>query len=492
MSSAAISMTSYENAIQQLSMLIPELFTAPSSGGGAPIRRKFSLDQIGILAEALGNPHLRFPSVLIAGTNGKGSTASTLASIARVAGLRVGLYTSPHLERVNERIKFGGPESSRGPDSGPIGSALLDIPDETFGRLFFRVQDAAQELVRTGRLPTFPSYFELLTALAFLYFSEPVEGSGPVDLAILEVGMGGRLDATNLVSPILSVITDISLDHQEWLGDSIAAITREKAGILRRNGILVTLPQHPDANQALGEAAVELDVRGVSAAGYIPQLRGIVPDQPYELEVMGQTIHIDSPLHGAHQHRNLALAIAAAVELAQNPEMPRRFPITPAAIEQGIHATQWPGRLETIQIAGEPKFLLDVAHNPAGAWALRAALNAATPEPSSKSGAVPISQVLIFACLRDKPLREMTQILFSIFDHVVLAPIHSPRATDAADLAAAAEATGVPYTAAGTVEEAIEMAESHHPARIVISGSLYLVGEARTLLLKRKAMQGPA
>jgi dihydrofolate synthase / folylpolyglutamate synthase len=479
---AATSMTSYESAIQQLSALIPELFTAPSSGGGAPIRRKFSLDQIGILAAALGDPHLRFPSVLIAGTNGKGSTASTLASIAQAAGLRVGLYTSPHLERVNERIKFGGPES--------VG--LRDIPDETFGRLFFRVQDAAQELVRTACLPTFPSYFELLTALAFLYFAEPMEGSGPVDLAILEVGMGGRLDATNLVSPILSVITDISLDHQEWLGDSIAAITREKAGILRRNGILITLPQHPEANQALGEAAVELDVRGVSAAGYIPQLRGTVPDQPYALEVMGQTIQIDSPLHGAHQHRNLALAIAAAVELAQDPAMPRRFPITPAAIEQGIRVTQWPGRLETVRIAGEPEFLLDVAHNPAGAWALRAALNAATPEPSSKSGPVPISQVLIFACLRDKPLREMTQILFPIFDHVVLAPIHSPRATDAADLAAAAEATGVPYTTATTVEEAIELAESHHSARIVISGSLYLVGEARTLLLQRKAMQGPA
>jgi dihydrofolate synthase / folylpolyglutamate synthase len=484
--SCATPSTSYEDAIANLSSLIPELFTAPRTnqtdptGGSTPIRRKFSLDEIGALSTALGNPHQQFPSILIAGTNGKGSTASTLASIARAAGLRVGLYTSPHLERVNEPIRLGLP----GPGSTSPAAALAEIPDPDFARLYFRVHDTAQQLVHDSRLPSFPSYFELLTALAFGYFAE-----SKVDLAVLEVGMGGRLDATNLVHPILSIITDISLDHQEWLGSTIDLIAREKAGILRPNGILITLPQHPEANQALGEAATELNVRGVSATGYIPSLH-TSPTQPYELQVMGQTISIDSPLHGAHQHRNLALAIAAAVELAQH----HNFPITAASIAQGIHATQWPGRLESITIpasasapatqtkeaipASPLEFLLDVAHNPAGAWALRSALN--SPESP---------RCLIFACLRDKPLREMAQILFPIFDHVILAPIRSPRASEVADLLAAAQDTGVPSTSASTVEEAIAIAQSLHPARIVISGSVYLVGEARALLLNHKARQ---
>jgi dihydrofolate synthase/folylpolyglutamate synthase len=470
----------YEDAIENLSALIPELFSTPTQP-----RRKFSLAEIGTLSAALGNPHQKFPSVLIAGTNGKGSTASTLASIARAAGLRTGLYTSPHLDRVNERIKLNG----------------ADIPDQTFARLYFSVHETAVQLVQQGKLPAHPSYFELLTALAFLYFAEPEPGASPVDLAILEVGMGGRLDATNLVTPILSVITDISLDHQEWLGSTIDLIAREKAGILRPRGTLVTLPQHPEANQAIGEVATELDVRAISATQYMSQLN-TSPTEPYPLEIMGQQILIDSPLKGSHQHRNIALAIAAAVDLAQT----QHFPITPAAIEQGIKTTQWPGRFERIHFPSQPEFILDVAHNPAGAWALRSALNTPLPalqDTGIEAGAPPFSRtmrkgwetsnpdqiqgsphsVLIFACLRDKPLREMTQILFPLFDHVILAPIHSPRATEVADLLAAAEATGVPSTPVATVAEAIQKALQLNPARIVISGSVYLVGEARTMLL---------
>jgi len=446
---------SYIAAIDHLNALVPELFTAPGQR-----RRKFSLREIGLLCAALGNPQCRFPSVLIAGTNGKGSTAATLASIARAAGLRVGLYTSPHLYRMNERMRLGLP--------GPA-VALAEIPDDTFARLYFRTHDAAQQLVLSGQLPNLPSYFELLTALAFLYFAE-----SHVDLAVLEVGMGGRLDATNIVEPILSVITDISLDHQEWLGPTIDAIAREKAGILRTNGTLITLPQHPLANQAIGEVATELSVRGVNAAEFMP-IMGADPNQPYRLDLPGGEIVVDSPLHGAHQHRNLALAIAAAQELALN----HGFLITPPAIEQGIRATDWPGRLERLTLPNQPEFILDVAHNPAGAWALRAALSA--------SHAGTGTQTLIFACLRDKPLREMTQILFPLFDHVVLAPIHSPRATEIADLAAAAADTGVPSHSSATVAEALEISRSltpHHPSsRIVISGSVYLVGEARHLLL---------
>jgi dihydrofolate synthase / folylpolyglutamate synthase len=464
---------SYAAAIENLSALIPELFHT----AGAP-RRKFSLAEIAALCAALGDPQSQFPSVLIAGTNGKGSTASTLASIARESGLRVGLYTSPHLDRVNERIRLGHPGQR---------NHISEIPDDDFARLYFRVHDTAQQLVLEGKLPTFPSYFELLTALAFLYFAE-----SKVDLAILEVGMGGRLDATNIVHPFLSIITDISLDHQEWLGSTIDLIAREKAGILRPNGTLVTLPQHPEANQALGEVATELSVRGISAADYMPGI-GTNPAAPYAIEVLGQQILVDSPLKGAHQHRNIALAIAAAIELREA----RNLPITAETIQRGIATTSWPGRLEKLTLPNQPEFLLDVAHNPAGAWALRAALSANQPDREIDSAegirldaqSRPHGQCLIFACLRDKPLREMTQILFPIFDHVILAPIHSPRATEVADLQAAAEATGVPSTPSSTVEEALQLALQLNPARVVISGSVYLVGEARHLLLASRITQ---
>lgn len=437
---------SYAAAIDQLNALAPELHTAP----GRP-RRKFSLAEIGILLEAVGNPQGKFPSVLIAGTNGKGSTAATLASILTASGLRTGLYTSPHLERANERIRIGGAE----------------ISDEDFARVYFAVKDAAEQLVASEKLAQPPSFFETLTAMAFLYFAEQ-----HIDFAVLEVGLGGRLDATNVVDPLLSIITDISLDHTEWLGPTISAIAREKAGILRRNGTLVTLPQHPEANQALGEVATELNVRGVNAALYVPSI-GAPADQGYPIEVLGSTITVASPLCGAHQHRNVALAIAAAVELAQT----HGFPITAATIESGIRATKWPARLERISARGV-QWVLDVAHNPAGAWALRAGLRDVLDSAAAK--------VLVFSCLRDKPAAEMAQILFPLFDKVIFAPIHSPRATPMEELLHAAESTGTKAVAASSVEEALQAAAGVLGERenglVVVSGSVYLVGEVRALL----------
>ena len=457
---------SYAAALEQLNALAPELFSTP----GQP-RRKFSLDQVQKLLAAVGDPHKRFRSVLIAGTNGKGSTASTLASILTESGLRTGLYTSPHLERVNERIR--------------IGRTL--IGDDDFARNFFRVHDAAQKLMRDGKLPQSPSFFEYLTALAFSYF-----GDARVDIAVLEVGMGGRLDATNVVDPLLSIIADISLDHMEWLGSTIGLIAREKAGILRRNGTLVTLPQHPEASQVLGEVAEELGVRAVSATAYMPPI-GVGGAQPYPVEVMGEAVELASPLLGAHQHRNTALAVAAAVELRQQ----HGFPITPQAIAGGVRRTSWPGRLERVSRDGVD-WILDVAHNPAGAWSLRAGLRDIVGDhPSDKDPSLgtPVGEndalpgVLVFSCLRDKPALELGQILFPLFKQVIFAPIHSPRATPAEDLLAAAQATGTPAAVAGSVTEALELARGSatHPAKqsplIVISGSVYLVGEARSLLM---------
>ncbi len=437
---------SYVAAIDQLNAMVPELYAKP----GEP-RRKFSLEEVRTLLHALGDPQQSFQSVLIAGTNGKGSTAATLASILTEAGLRTGLYTSPHLERPNERVRVDRQE----------------IGDDSFARLYFRTHDAAQELILGGQLPQLPSYFEILTALAFLYFAEC-----KVDIAVLEVGMGGRLDATNTVEPLLSIVTDISLDHMEWLGSTISAITHEKAGILRRGGTMITQPQHPEANQVLGEVATELRVRAVSAVPYMPA--GAVSG-PYQVELLGTTITVDSPLAGAHQQRNIALAIAAAEELATK----HGFPVTPAAMEEGIRNTRWPGRLERIAKSGV-EWILDVAHNPAGAWALRAGLRAILEVRNPR--------VLIFSCLRDKPVAEMAQILFPLFDQVIVVPIHTARAAAVDDLLAAARATGTRAMTAQSVRDAIGMAHKRASVGVVvISGSVYLVGEARTLLLPWKS-----
>jgi dihydrofolate synthase/folylpolyglutamate synthase len=438
---------SYSAAVDQLNAMVPELY----SSHGQP-RRKFSLDEIRILLAALGNPHRRFPSVLIAGTNGKGSTAATLASILTASGLCAGLYTSPHLARANERIRLN----------------RVEIDDDAFAALYYRVHDAAEQLVLDGQLPQLPSYFEILTAQALLYFSDK-----RVEIAVLEVGMGGRLDATNIVDPLLSIITDISLDHTEWLGSTIAAIAREKAGILRRRGTMITLPQHPEAKQVLGEVAAELGVRRVNAASLLPPA-AVNTDSSYCVQALGATIRVDSPLSGAHQHRNVALAIAAAAELAGK----HGFPITPRAIAEGIRKTIWPARLERIERDGQ-QWVLDVAHNPAGVWALRAGLNQALTGPSEAGK----RHVLIFSCLRDKPIAEMAQILFPLFDLVIIPPIHTSRAAALADLLAAAAATGTEAVGVDSVGQALQLAKQRAEGGLtVISGSVFLVGEARTLL----------
>ncbi len=242
----------YKEALQTLAALGPELRTGAALADGTP-PRKFTLDHIRTLLYALGDPQLRFRSVLIAGTNGKGSTAATLASILNAAGLRTGLYTSPHLLRVNERMRASAD------------GTLAEISDEDFGRLFGQVYQQASELVGRALLPHTPSFFELLTAVGLLFCAEQ-----HVELAVLEVGLGGRLDATNVVEPIVSVITDIGIDHTEFLGNTISEIATEKAGILRQNGVLVTLSQHPEANAAIGERAMALNVRGVDASRCLP------------------------------------------------------------------------------------------------------------------------------------------------------------------------------------------------------------------------------
>lgn len=456
----------YDEALARLAALGPEM-----SAKGAP--RKFTLDHIRALLSALGEPQKTFPSVLIAGTNGKGSTAATLASIAQAAGIRTGLYTSPHLLRVNERIRVAG----------------VDVTDQDFADALSQVDEAARELVADGTLPHEPSFFEWMTATAFVYFA-----AQNVELAVLEVGLGGRLDATNSVEPIVSVITDIAMDHMEYLGNTLPEIAREKAGILREDGVLVTLSQHPLANQSIGDVAMALGVRGVDAARFLPPVQrepmassDLVPRNRYPLSIEGEVMEIDSPLPGQHQQRNLALAIATAVELRTN----HGFTIPNEAIAEGIRTTAWPGRLELIRSAQGAPVLFDVAHNPAGAWTLRAAL-AQLPEERPRT--------LIFSCLRDKQVNELAQVLFPLFDstssdptrahdHIVLAPIQNPRAATVEELLEAAKELDIPAHAAPHLPAALAQARAVTPADgiIVATGSVFLVGELRSLALEQVA-----
>jgi dihydrofolate synthase/folylpolyglutamate synthase len=455
----------YTEAVDRLQALGAELHTAPGH-----LRRKFELAQMRALMAALGDPQQQFRSVLIAGTNGKGSTASTLASILAASGLRTGLYTSPHLVRVNERIRI----LTRTPETAHDISDIL-IPDDDFSQHLEAVIHAAERLVSEGRLPGPPSFFETLTAMAFLHFSGLQEKCAvKVDIAVLEVGLGGRLDATNIVEPILSIITDISLDHMEWLGNTIAEIAREKAGILRPNGVLVTLPQHPEANQAIGEAAMALNVRGVNATAAMPYDTHTVTNtrNRYPLDVAidgkahGRHIEVDSPLAGQHQQRNIALAITAALELSNI----YCYDIDDESIAAGIRQTHWPARLEKLTRNGR-FILLDVGHNPAGAWTLRAAFAAEKQPPRS----------LIFGCLDDKPVEELAQILFPLFDRVLLVPVPSPRAASGGRLLAAAQSVGATATLQPNLATALQSLTAGEDA--VITGSVYLVGEARGLLI---------
>jgi len=454
-------MADYETAVAQMYALGHELAQAPL--------HKFDLAHMRVLLAALGHPENRFPTVLVAGTNGKGSTAATLASILQASGLKTGLYTSPHLVRINERIRINGK---------PIG-------DDDFAMLHDVVDRTAERLVGEGDLPWHPSFFEMLTAICFEYFAR----SRP-DLVVLEVGMGGRLDATNVVEPRLSIITDIALDHQKYLGETVGEIAREKAGIIRPGGIVVTLPQLPEANDAIGNTILDVGARAVNAVPYVPPVspgssQYLIPStqetassgarQRYSLAVLGKEIVVDSPLVGRHQLRNLALAIAAAEELHNQGTVH----ITPQTIAQGVRETHWPGRFQVVPAVGDnPEYVLDVAHNPAGAWALRSTLSAAYQNNREI--------IMVFGVMRDKAVQEITEILFPIAEHVIVTRANNPRSASPDEIrqAAARVAAGVDIDEAEDVASALERARKVAGAGglVVVTGSIYVVGEAMRML----------
>ncbi len=448
----------YESAVNNLLALGHELAS----------NRKFDLAHMRRLAEALGNPQRKLQSVLIAGTNGKGSTAATLASIVQTAGYRTGLYTSPHLLRVNERIQIN----------------QEPISDAEFAVIYDRVEGCAHELVERGELPWHPSFFEMLTAMAFEYFA-----SAGVELAVLEVGLGGRLDATNIVDPLISVITDIDFDHQNFLGNTLPEIAHEKAGILRPKGTVVLLPQHPIVNETLGKEILTRDAHAVSSVKHMPSMtpvaenglssKAAVGHNRFTLAVMGKEIKVDFPLAGRHQLRNLALAVTTAEELNTF-----GFHIGAEDIERGIRSTRWPARFQVIPPEdGFPEVVLDVAHNPAGAWALRSALSTFYEDR-------PLT--FIFGAMRDKAITEIADILFPLADRVIATQADNPRAASPQEIAELGAHAQTDILRAKSVLEALERARMLAGSKgvIVITGSIYIVGEALGVLARKPARQG--
>jgi dihydrofolate synthase/folylpolyglutamate synthase len=433
----------YEESVRTLLSLGREL----ASPQHAHVQ-KFGLENVSTLAAALGNPHRAAPCVHIAGTNGKGSTAAMLDSILRTSGLRTGLYTSPHLVRINERIRICG----------------KDISDREFAAAWTRVQATIEALLAAGKLAAHPTYFESITALAFVEFA-----SRGVDFAVYETGLGGRLDATNIVQPEVAVITSIDFDHEDYLGHSLEEIAGEKAGIIKSGSPVVSSAARPEARaviarqcQKMNVRLVEIDeawrVEDVTSNGGCYRAKSVSV-------VSGKSVAIEPPLPGRFQIRNALAAATTAQLLAE-----RGFPISDEAIERGIRSVNWPGRLE--RFMNRPAVYVDGTHNPAGARELLKFWEENFPGRRI---------LLVYGAMRDKAVDEIAGLLFPRADLVVLTEPRQPRAISAPLLAEmtahlARNSTIVPDPVAA-LERAIELAEPEDA--VFATGSLYLVGDLR-------------
>lgn len=391
------------------------------------------------LLAALGHPQSRFLAVHVAGTNGKGSTCAILERVLRELGLTTGLYTSPHLVRVNERIRIGGAE----------------IDDETLHALLDRIQAVESSL---SRLPTF---FEILTAAAFLAFAD-----AGVQIAVLETGMGGRLDATNVVTPLLSVITRIDFDHMEFLGDTLPKIAAEKAGIIKPNRPLILAPQHDDALPVLLQTAARLGAPVTPAAEHVSLSRRTV-------SIAGQTLHVETPvttygkltlpLHGRFQLDALATALAALEELCT--QLQTELP--PALLRRALADLTWPARCQVL--SPSPPLLLDVAHNPSGAQALCDTLRELFGKKARGR--------FIIAHMRDKDAEAFLRTLAPLAAELLCVPLDTPRALPPEDLARLATRLHLSARAL-TLPEARRLAAAGPAphAFTCIAGSVYLAG----------------
>jgi dihydrofolate synthase/folylpolyglutamate synthase len=402
---------------------------------------KFGLERIRAVLAALGNPQDGLTIVHVAGTNGKGSTCAMIEAGFRAAGLRTGLYTSPHLAEPTERIRVDG----------------RAVSAERFAEAFNRVHAVVEELLAREAIDLHTTYFETVTAMAFVIFAE--EG---VERVVLEVGLGGRLDATNVVRPMLAVITAIDFDHEAYLGRGIESITAEKAGILKPGVPAVFARQRPEAAAVLDRRAAELGIAVTRAAE--SGARGLSLDaRGSRFELDGATpLAIRCPLAGEHQVDN---AITAALAL-------RACGVDARAIETGIAAAVWPGRLEYVR--ERPATILDGAHNPAAARALAAYITRFYPTARLR---------LIFGIMRDKAAAEIAGILFPLTWQVIVTAPQQSRSLAPESLRAVIDHPNLHF--APRLEDALRLVEDSSPDDVIfITGSLFLVAEARALLVR--------
>lgn len=410
---------------------------------------KLGLRNTELLLEALGNPHRSYEVVQIAGTNGKGSTAAMLDSICRAARIPTGLYSSPHLISITERIKIDG----------------INISEYTFAKYASEVREAAAGLLTQGKIEALPTFFEQVTAIALLAFRE-----ADIRLAILETGLGGRLDATTVAGAKTVAITPVSLDHQEYLGETLEEIAFEKAAIIRPGVTAIIATQSAQVLDVILKRCSECGVK-VTVGGCRTFELGATPGGLFDVtfetnEDRYENVHL--ALRGRHQLTNACLAIQLAESLRS-----RGFAIAKPAVVKGIEATRHPGRLS---LHFGTSILLDGAHNPDAARVLREYLDEFVKEPLT----------LVFGAMSDKRLAEMAAILFPGVDHLILTQPDNPRTASVEILQTLAEnfVQSNKIHAVPNVSEALKKARALTSAdgQICVTGSLYLIGELSAAL----------
>jgi dihydrofolate synthase/folylpolyglutamate synthase len=433
-------------------MLFDEALKYLLSLGHETLSIKLGLANTETLLASLGNPHKDFRKVQIAGTNGKGSTAAFLESICRHAGIRTGLFTSPHLISIIERIRIEGEQ----------------ISEDEFARHTTTVKETATTLVKQGELQTLPTFFEQVTAIALLAFRE-----AGVELAILETGLGGRLDSTTAAQAEVVAITPVAMDHEEYLGSTIAEIAGEKAAIIRPGVAAIIGPQTSDALDVIIRRCEAQGIQStIIETSDRSHLGGVTGDGRCELvfeTAPGYYEKVQLGLRGRHQIDNALVAVALAESLSK-----RGFPISQTAIVQGLETATHPGRLELWNC--QPPLLFDGAHNPAAARTLQDYLAEFVNSPVT----------MIFGAMKDKRLQEMARLLFPMANELILTEIDNPRAASIQDLIGAvpADFDRNKISTASSVSEAVFKAREITPEEglICITGSLYLIGAAQEIL----------
>lgn len=406
---------------------------------------KFGLENIRALCQALGNPQSSYPTILIGGTNGKGSVTAMVSAALRAAGFSVGQYTSPHLVRLEERFEIGG---------RPVAT------DELRG-VASQVRDTAERARRDGALATHPTFFEVTTAIGFELFRRAA-----VDVAVLEVGLGGRFDATNVVTPVASAIVSIDLDHERFLGATIPEVAREKAGIVKPRIAVVLGDRKPEAVVVIAQVCAERGARlvpaheGIRAAAEMRADGRIVLDLETPRARYGP---VELALRGRHQIQNAIVAVRLIEELDG-----AGLAVPAAAVAAGLSGARWRGRLEILEVGEGRRILLDAAHNPAGALALAAYLHEVHPS----------GLPLVFGAMRDKDVTAMLAALLPWVTRLVVTRPTNPRATAVEDLIERARALGAPVPLEAEPDPAAALARAWAAAPLICAaGSIFLIGD---------------